>query len=138
MCSSDLSGAYVDLGNRASTADQSLTNSLLPGALAPRFATYGTGTGSLVGTGTSRRIYDTFTTHYESDGIDQEVTEGLIDEGSNGVDDDSDSQVDEWDEQEGRTPYNYPLRGIEVRIRCYEPSSRQVRQVTVRHTFVPH
>jgi len=25
-----------------------------------------------------------------------------------------------------------------VRIRCYEPASRQVRQVTVRHTFVPH
>ena len=24
------------------------------------------------------------------------------------------------------------------RIRCYEPSSRQIRQVTVRHTFVPH
>ena len=33
-------------------------------------------------------------------------------------------------------PYAVPLRGIEVRIRCYEPTSRQVRQVTVRHTFV--
>ncbi|MFM8274348.1 MAG: PilW family protein [Gemmata sp.] len=33
-------------------------------------------------------------------------------------------------------PYLVPLRGIEVRIRCYEPTSKQVRQVTVRHTFV--
>jgi hypothetical protein len=33
-------------------------------------------------------------------------------------------------------PYPVPLRGIEVRIRCYEPSSKQIRQITVRHTFV--
>lgn len=33
-------------------------------------------------------------------------------------------------------PYVVPLRGIEVRIRCYEPTSRQVRQITIRHTFV--
>jgi len=33
-------------------------------------------------------------------------------------------------------PYLVPLRGVEVRIRCYEPTSKQVRQVTVRHTFV--
>jgi hypothetical protein len=33
-------------------------------------------------------------------------------------------------------PYPVPLRGIEVRIRCYEPTSKQIRQITVRHTFV--
>ena len=33
-------------------------------------------------------------------------------------------------------PYPVPLRGIEVRIRCYEPTSKQIRQMTVRHTFV--
>jgi prepilin-type N-terminal cleavage/methylation domain-containing protein len=32
-------------------------------------------------------------------------------------------------------PYPVPLRGIEVRIRCYDPSSKQVRQISVRHTF---
>jgi len=32
-------------------------------------------------------------------------------------------------------PYAVPLRGIEVRIRCYDPSSKLVRQVTVRHVF---
>lgn len=33
-------------------------------------------------------------------------------------------------------PYNVALRGIEVRIRCYEPTSGQVRQFTIRHAFV--
>jgi type II secretory pathway component PulJ len=32
-------------------------------------------------------------------------------------------------------PYPVPLEGIEVRIRCYDPSSKQVRQVTIRHSF---
>lgn len=32
-------------------------------------------------------------------------------------------------------PYSKPLEGVEVRIRCYEPSSRQVRQITIRHAF---
>jgi len=33
-------------------------------------------------------------------------------------------------------PYDVPLRGIEIRLRCYEPTSKQVRQVTIRHSFV--
>lgn len=32
-------------------------------------------------------------------------------------------------------PYPVPLEGVEVRIRCYDPTSKQVRQVSVRHTF---
>jgi type II secretory pathway component PulJ len=32
-------------------------------------------------------------------------------------------------------PYPVPLEGVEVRIRCYDPTSKQVRQVTVRHSF---
>lgn len=32
-------------------------------------------------------------------------------------------------------PYPVPLRGIEVQIRCYEPTSKQVRQITVLHSF---
>ncbi|MFM7137691.1 MAG: prepilin-type N-terminal cleavage/methylation domain-containing protein [Planctomycetota bacterium] len=32
-------------------------------------------------------------------------------------------------------PYPVPLSGVEVRIRCYDPTSKQVRQVTVHHTF---
>lgn len=33
-------------------------------------------------------------------------------------------------------PYTVPLRGIEVRIRCYEATSKQVRQFTIRHAFM--
>jgi hypothetical protein len=45
--------------------------------------------------------------------------------------------VDELDEYATLPPYSVPLRGLEVRIRVYEPSSRQVRQFSVRHSFVP-
>jgi prepilin-type N-terminal cleavage/methylation domain-containing protein len=132
-------GAYVDLGNNV------LANSLLPSGIEPHFAGYGSGTGSsgLAGSPTTRRIYDTWSTHYESDGIDQDKTPPFgpgdgPDEGSNGVDDNSDGLADDSTEKEALPPYPYPLRGIEIRIRCWEPESRQVRQVTVRHTFVPH
>ena len=33
-------------------------------------------------------------------------------------------------------PYATPLRGIQVKIRVYEPDSRQVREVTVTQSFV--
>ena len=32
-------------------------------------------------------------------------------------------------------PYPVPIEGVEVRIRCYDPTSKQVRQVSVRHPF---
>jgi hypothetical protein len=76
-------------------------------------------------------------------------TGGSADQGTNGLDDavparadgrvaaqDADGVADDSGELETAPPYPFPLRGIEVRIRCYEPESRQVRQVTVRHAFV--
>ena len=80
-------------------------------------------------------VYDTWSTHYEFNGIDEDDLNDA-DQGANGIDDDNNGIID--DEQETSPPYPYPLRGIEVRIRVYEPRSRQVRQVTVRHTFVPY
>jgi len=111
-----LTGAYVDLGSGTATTD----------LLGPA-------------TGKSRltRIYDTWSNHYEFNGIDEDG-DLLTDEGTDAVDNDGNGVVDDADEQETSPPYPFPLRGIEVRIRVYEPSSRQVRQVTVRHTFVPH
>jgi hypothetical protein len=87
--------------------------------------------------------YDTWSTHYEVDGVNQGDAPTLTntpqtDEGTNGRDDNGDGVVDDLGEQETSAPYPVPLRGIEIRIRVYEPSSRQVRQMTVRHTFVPH
>jgi type II secretory pathway component PulJ len=116
-----VNGAYVDLGSRP-------------------------GTTSLMGSATSQskltRIYDTWSTHYEFNGIDEDNS-GVTDQGTNGIDDNPTDPVgggivDDITEQETAPPYSVALRGLEIRLRVYEPSSRQVRQVTVRHTFVPH
>jgi hypothetical protein len=61
-----------------------------------------------------------------------------IDQKVNLIDDDMNQIVDDSNELETSPPYPVPLRGLEVRIRIYDTSTRQVRQVTVRHTFVPH
>jgi prepilin-type N-terminal cleavage/methylation domain-containing protein len=142
------SGAYVDLGHQTPT--NSLLNGVFTSGSAARFNGFGHARSGLVGSATTRRVYDTWNLGYEADGMDQDY-DGTPDEGTNGVDDDGDGVFDEppYDgdrdgifedpgEAETMPPYPCPLRGIEVRIRCYEPSSRQVRQVTVRHTFVPH
>ncbi len=41
------------------------------------------------------------------------------------------------DEFETRPPFAAQLRGIRVTIRIYEPSSQQIRQVTVVGDFLP-
>jgi type II secretory pathway component PulJ len=126
--SASVNGAYVDLGSKPGTTtlmDSANTKSKLT------------------------RIYDTWSTHYEFNGINEDGdTVGsppvqLIDEGTNGIDDNPTDPVgggivDDITEQETTPPYPVALRGLEIRLRVYEPSSRQVRQVTVRHTFVPH
>ncbi|MCE2725969.1 MAG: prepilin-type N-terminal cleavage/methylation domain-containing protein [Planctomycetaceae bacterium] len=82
------------------------------------------------------RTYDTWSLHYEFNGIDDD-NDGVIDDGTNGLDDNNNVVPDDPAEYETSPPYPVPLRGIEVRIRCYEPSSNQVRQMTVRHSFIP-
>jgi len=112
-------GCYVDLGSLAT-----LTGST-------------TLTGSATALSKLTRVYDTWSTHYECNGID-ENSDTVVDGSTDGLDNNADGVVDDDGERDTRPPYPVPLRGIEIRIRCYEPSSREVRQVTVRHTFVPH
>lgn len=85
--------------------------------------------------------YDTWSTHYESNGINEDgdfepdgVTP-LIDEGTDGRDDNGDGIPDDPAERETSPPYPVPLRGIEVRIRCIEPTTKEIRQITIRHAF---
>jgi prepilin-type N-terminal cleavage/methylation domain-containing protein len=139
-------GAYVDIGHGAAS------NSIL--GASTRFHD---GSARRVGNQSTTlvRTYDTWTLAYEANGRDEDAVLGVDqafngqDDSLPGIDDNGNGQIDELNEPgnglvddptefETRPPYPYPLRGIEVRIRCYEPSSRQVRQVTVRHTFVPH
>lgn len=146
------SGAHVDLGHGATTNPLTSTSGVFPhfgGNGDPRSKLDAASDGN-------RRTYDTWTTHYEANGKDEDL-DSNADDGTDGTDNDSppDGKIDEppYDangngvytdggddpgELETAPPYPYPLRGIEVRIRCYEPASRQVRQVTIRHTFVPH
>jgi hypothetical protein len=39
--------------------------------------------------------------------------------------------IDEADERVTSPPYPVPLRGIQIKLRVYEPESRTVREVTV-------
>ena len=71
------------------------------------------------------RVYDTWSVTYYgpnwNDGLDSN---------SNGV-------VDDAGEIANPPPYPIPLRGIQVKIRIFEPDSRQVREVTVEQDFLP-
>jgi hypothetical protein len=75
--------------------------------------------------------------HYEFNGIDEDESQG-VDQGTNGLDASggaSNNIVDELEEFETLPPYSVPLRGLEVSIRCIEPTSKEIRQITVRHSF---
>lgn len=94
-------------------------------------------------------VYDTWSTSYEQDGIDQDSLsfdpnrvipdwkKAGADEGTNGIDDDGANGVDDPGEQEAPPPYASPLRAIQVKIRVFEPDSRQIREVTLEHEFLP-
>lgn len=87
-------------------------------------------------------VYDTWSTHYENDGVDQ-IGVGLYDLGYNGLDDDLDGAgtvhpnglVDDAAELDTSPPYPVPLEAIQIKIRVFEPDSRQVREVTIVHRF---
>jgi len=94
-----------------------------------------------------RGYYDTWSYHYEYDGIDQDG-DNLIDEGTDGLDLDRNAVpgtnrgqiehvhgVDDIAERETSPPDPVPLRGMEVRIRVYEPDTRQIREVSVKQNF---
>lgn len=89
-------------------------------------------------------VYDTWSFHYEHDGLDQD-NDGIIDEGANGLDDpitpgdplSAVNGVDDIGEYETSPPYDTPLRGLKVILRAYERDARQIRETSVTHTFVP-
>ncbi|MEX0677319.1 MAG: type II secretion system protein [Pirellulales bacterium] len=122
-------GAYVDMGYSGAivTAPNMVFNLINPNSKS-----------GFTSGPTAPRVYDTWSLHYENDGVDQDNDmPTLTDEGTNGLDDDSDGVVDELDELETLPPYSAPLRGIRVTIRVYEPSSQQVREAVVIQDFLP-
>ena len=87
----------------------------------------------------AERIYDTWSMHYENDGIDQDNAKG-VDGGTDGLDNDVSGDpgfgvVDDLGEYDTRPPYAQPLRGIRVTIRVYDPNSKAVREAVVIQNF---
>ncbi|MDC0936494.1 prepilin-type N-terminal cleavage/methylation domain-containing protein [Pirellulales bacterium] len=80
--------------------------------------------------------YDTWSFHYEHDGLNQDAASG-VDQGTNGLDDDGNSGVDDAGERETSPPYDTPLRGVKIILRAYERDTRQIRETSVTHSFVP-
>lgn len=126
-------GAYVDLG--WSGGIPVLRTDVFPPSGKTPFQSAGVAV-----TDAPRRLvlplptYDTWSRHYEFNGIDDDG-DGVVDEGVNGVDTTGDTFPEDTLSAETSPPYPVTLRGLEIRIRCYEPTSHQVRQVTIRHHF---
>ena len=121
-------GCFVDLGT--STADMAtLISGSWSTGISP-FTRVANPRSGLVAT------YDTWSTAYEANGIDEDG-DGVVDEATNGIDNSTpaDGLPDDAGEAETAPPYALPLTAVEVLIRCYDPTSQQVRQFTVRHAF---
>jgi type II secretory pathway component PulJ len=128
-------GAYVDLGYYPTYVP-------LPSApVVPRFHTLGNSHSGLLATAPRfTRVYDTYSTHYES--VGQYSGDPLAGRSTNGFDDvgysgTTNGLVDDADELVTSPPYPYPLRGIQVKIRVFEPDSRQILEWTVVQDFLP-
>jgi hypothetical protein len=80
--------------------------------------------------------YDTFSLHYENDGVNEDG-DTETDEGVDGLDSDNANGVDDPGEYETESPYPAKLRGVQVKVRVYEPDTRQVREVTVVQDYLP-
>ncbi|MGQ9606884.1 MAG: PulJ/GspJ family protein [Thermogutta sp.] len=81
-------------------------------------------------------VYDTWSNHYERDGLDQDGILGP-DQGTDGFDNNGDGRVDDALETEAPPPYPEPCRGLQIVIRVFEPDSRQIRQITVVQDLLP-
>jgi hypothetical protein len=97
-------------------------------------------------------VYDTWSMSYERDGLNQDwwdpnvygptfdgvanINTPPFDEGTDGLDNDGKNGVDDPGERETRPPYVQPLRGVQITIRMYEPGTRQMRQATVKADFI--
>ncbi|NLE37769.1 MAG: hypothetical protein GX621_07065 [Pirellulaceae bacterium] len=127
-------GAFVDLGYAPGYSP-------VASVPQPRFhlRNYDPATNVAGGRSDLRQIYDTWSLHYENNGsreVGNTETASLpVDAGTNGFDDDGNGIVDDADEMETAPPYPIPLRGIQVKIRVFEPGSRQIREVTVVQEF---
>ncbi|MEO2049196.1 MAG: prepilin-type N-terminal cleavage/methylation domain-containing protein [Pirellulales bacterium] len=128
-------GAYVDLGWFPNYPPAGLSNNA-PEAAYPYQRKAGWHPNQPTAMTGYPAVYDTWSFHYENDGLNQDNLVGP-DQGTNGLDDDNQNGVDDMGERETAPPYDVPLRGIQVKLRVYEPDTRNIRETTVTRNFVP-
>jgi hypothetical protein len=132
-------GAYVDLGYDDAGQYTYPPAGILPQPPAPVFRelnpTARPSTVAFPTVAPGVGVYDTWSLHYENDGVNQNG--GVADRGTNGLDDDGNGIVDDIDEYDTLPPYSAPLRGIRITLRVYEPDSQQVREAVVIQDFLP-
>ena len=91
-----------------------------------------TGSGSGSWTGPAMPcVYDTWTEQYEEDpklAKDGPPAGGL----GNGLNPSRKTDYDQW---ECPPPYTMPLKGIEITIRCFDPRSRNIKQIRIVKDF---
>lgn len=122
---------YVDLGYNMGVAIPPVGSGLPQ----PQFFHLGDPRSALQAINTTARVYDTWSTHYEVEG--RWAGDTSAGQAVNGFDDDNNGLVDDPAEAIAPPPYPAPLRGIQVKIRTFEPDSRQIRELTVVQDFLP-
>jgi hypothetical protein len=128
-------GAYVDLNY--ANALISFGGSVPPSYFAGPY--YGNGKKSLLDAGATGTFgiatYDTWSLGYEY--YIPGAAAGTYNYAGNGFDNDGANGVNDANERISSPPYPVPLRGVQIKIRVYEPSTRQVREITIAETFLP-
>ena len=124
-----VAGVYVDLGQNAGMATLPLQGNmqaksgLCQTPIGPPY------------------IYDTWTDYYETAGTASSSATGRLHDGfDNGITPTNSAgygMVDGPLDAITSPPYPVPLRGIQVKIRAFEPDSRSIREVTVTQDFLP-
>lgn len=145
-------GAFVDLGygNDYVSGSAAWTGTAVNALNAPQFSTL---SNPKAGNGwqwpsppfpnpTYDLCYDTFSTHYETNGVDDDG-DGIIDQGTNGLDDDylagpppTGNGPDDVGERETMPPYPFACRGVEVTFRAIHRETKQIHQTSVKQSYL--
>jgi hypothetical protein len=128
-------GAYVDLGYNLTLNGAPLVTSVISQFSGPPHLRSGTWLAAGQPNLRVPIVYDTWSTLYERDGLDQD-NNGVVDQGSDGLEAAPINYVvDDQAERETSPPYPFPLQGVEAIVRMRELSSQQVRQASVVADF---
>jgi hypothetical protein len=127
-------GAYVDLNYANIGTPLAWNKAAPPDFFAGPF--YGLGKNSqMPGGPNAPSTYDSWSTGYEY--YARGAPPGTYNHSNNGFDNNGGNGVNDAAERLTSPPYPVPLRGVQIKIRVYEPSTRQVREITVTESFMP-